>query len=52
MTSADIALVRGLNFQAGCSDRLCVNSDFDETRVSGMAEVSEVLAHHHYIQTK
>ena len=30
MASADIALVCGLNFQVGCQDRLCVNSDADE----------------------
>ena len=30
MASANMALVCGLNFQVGCHDRLCVNSDADE----------------------
>ena len=30
MASADVALVCGLNFQAGCQDRLRVNLDADE----------------------
>ena len=30
MASADIALVCGLKFQAGCQDRLRVNPDADE----------------------
>ena len=36
MASADFALVCvcGLNFHVGCQDRLRVNSDADEARVS------------------
>ena len=31
MASAEIALVCGLKIWVGCQDRLCVNSDADET---------------------
>ena len=31
MASAEIALVSGLKVQIGCQDRLCMNSDADET---------------------
>ena len=31
MASAETALVCGLKVQVGCQDRLCVNSDADET---------------------
>ena len=31
MASAEIALVCGLKVWVGCQDRLCVNSDADET---------------------
>ena len=31
MTSAEIALVCGLKARVGCQDKLCVNSDADET---------------------
>ena len=31
MVSAEIALVCGLKVRVGCQDRLCVNSDVDET---------------------
>ena len=31
MASAEIALVCGLKDRMGCQDRLCVNSDVDET---------------------
>ena len=31
MASTEIAFVSGLNVWMGCQDRLCVNSDADET---------------------
>ena len=31
MASAEVALVCGLKVRVGCQDRLCVNSDADET---------------------
>ena len=31
MATAEIALVCGLEVRVGCQDRLCVNSDADET---------------------
>ena len=31
MASVEIALVCGLKVRVGCQDRLCVNSDADET---------------------
>ena len=31
MASAEIALVCGLKARVGCQDKLCVNSDADET---------------------
>ena len=31
MASAEFALVCGLKVRVGCQDRLCVNSDADET---------------------
>ena len=31
MTSVEIALVCGLKIRVGCQDRLCVNSNADET---------------------
>ena len=34
MARADIALVCGLKDQMGCQDRLCVNSDANETLAS------------------
>ena len=33
MSSAEIAFEFGLKVRAGCQDRLCVNSDADETLV-------------------
>ena len=33
MASADISLVCSLNFQLGCQDRPCVNSDANEALV-------------------
>ena len=32
MASAETALVYGLKVWVGCQDRLCVNSDADETQ--------------------
>ena len=49
MTSADIALVCGLNFHVGCQDRRGVNSNADVTIVNGTAEASKVLAYNHFI---
>ena len=40
MTSADVALVFGLNFQVRCQDTLCVNSDADEALANGITKVS------------
>ena len=31
MAIAEIALMCGLNVRVGCQDKLCVNSDADET---------------------
>ena len=31
MASVEITLVRGLKIPVGCQDRLCVNSDANET---------------------
>ena len=33
MASVEIALVYGLRVRVGCQDRLCLNSDADETLV-------------------
>ena len=33
MASVEIALVCGLKVRVGCQDRLCVNSDADETLI-------------------
>ena len=46
MASADIALVRGLNFLERCQKRLrLINSNSDKAQlVHGKAEVSEMLA--------
>ena len=41
-------ILGGLNFQVGCQDRLCVNSDANEGYRNGIAEVSEVLTHEHF----
>ena len=37
MESAEIAFVCGLRIRVGCQDRLCVNSDANETLAYGKA---------------
>ena len=37
MASAEIALVCGLKVRVGCQERLCMNSDADETLAAGSA---------------
>ena len=49
MADADIALVCGLKFWVGCQDRLCFNSDADETLPYELAEVSEVFSHNYFV---
>ena len=39
MASAEMALVCGLKVRVGCQDRLCVNSDADETLALWKAHV-------------
>ena len=46
MASAEIALVCGLKVLMGCQDRLCVNSDADETQALWETRyASEMLPH-------
>ena len=39
MAGAEIALVCGSKFRVVCQDRLCMNSDADETLANGKADL-------------
>ena len=45
MASAEFALVCGLKVRLGCQNRLCVNSDADETSLIGKQICEKVLPH-------